>query len=223
MKVNYPNLPLNLSIKLSILLITSSLSMLNPAKASGPRVDYFGTSAAKINATNNASLPASKTNSIAMPKTSETIWFEQVDSLVDKYTPSEADKVILSRPFNQEAERVTQWIKTAKKIINNYHNLASQLKQITVPESNTELKEYISLTSEWYADSAQVFEDLIKPRKPANTIEELQEALDEIKSRSDNLSKTKSSLMSMDLSLRKTYNVHIAKQDDALQQYVNKK
>ncbi len=213
-----------LNLKISIILAIGIFSQNNTVLADSPRIDYFSSAGNSTNTTKSIhSALSPKTNSIALPKTSETMWFETVDSLVEKYTPSEADKVILSRPFNQEAERVEQWIKTAKKIINNYHTLAKQLQLVPIPNNNSELKQYISLTSDWYNDSAQVFEDLIKPRTPAKTIEELQEALNEIKTRSDDLSKTKTSLMAMDMSIRKTYNVHYAKQDDALQQYVNRK
>jgi len=150
-------------------------------------------------------------------------WFEKFDALQQKYSPSSADKVILVRPLMQESERVHQWIETASKIAKNYKLLSQSLKALPVPAGMNDIKEYRNLTADWYDDAASVYIDLIKPRPPAKTIEELQDSINTVKKKSDGLSSTIANLKEMDLSLRRNYKVHLAMQDDALQQYVKSK
>jgi hypothetical protein len=150
-------------------------------------------------------------------------WFEKFDALQQKYRPSDSDKVILVRPLMQEAERVRQWIETASKVAKNYKILAKSLKALPTPAGMNDIKEYSNLTADWYDDAASVYVDLIKPRRPAKTIEELQDSLNTIKKKSDSLSSTIANLRQMDFSLRRNYKVHLAMQDDALQQYVRSK
>ncbi|PWU02169.1 MAG: hypothetical protein C5B53_01990 [Candidatus Melainabacteria bacterium] len=142
-------------------------------------------------------------------------WFRQFDKLVAQYRPSPADRVILNRPLMQEEERVKQWTATASKISRNYTQLAKSLKQIPIPSQLSDLKEYRDLTIDWYHDAALVFDDMIRPRTPANTIEELQRQLEQVKSRSENLSSTLPNLIAMDRDLRKRYKVaHNSDQTD---------
>ena len=62
-----------------------------------------------------------------------TDWFEKYDDLREKYHPTDADKVILTRPLMQEAERVQQWTNTASKISKNYALLAKAIKNLPQP------------------------------------------------------------------------------------------
>lgn len=205
--------------------------MVTPAMA-GPGTDYFATT------TKPSTQGKSPPNKHSVPRPPETLgslammsrgspvvtWFETFDDAIHSFRPSQADRVILNRPFNREKERVEQWIKVARKIANNYRACSQTLKGMSFPKDAAEgLKEYRDLTADWYLDVATIYEDLIKPRPAAKTMEELEDALNEIKGRAQSLTKTSSSLKAMDVSLRKQYNVHLARHDDALQQYVRGK
>jgi len=150
-------------------------------------------------------------------------WFEKYDELRDKYHPTDGDKVILTRPLMQEAERVQQWTDTANKISKNYSLLSKAIRNMPLPASASDVKEYRDLMADWYQDAASVYAELIRPRPPARTIEDLQEQLDAIKKRSESLGDNIANLKAMDQSLRQHYQVHPALQDDAIQQFVRSK
>lgn len=198
----------------------------NPAQAAKPAVDYFsaGTSSNKA-----FTLPSYKTASQgSFPANSNggsqaVKWFEKVDEMRFTHKAGEADRVILSRPFNQESERVREWTAVAAKVAKRYRELAQMLKAMPVPGNLPGVKEYRDLTADWYGDAAAIYEDLIKPRPPAKTIEELDASLDDIKARSQSLAQQISNLKSMDMSLRRTYQVHQDRTEDSLSQYVRSK
>ena len=77
--------------------------------------------------------------------------------------------------------------------------------------------------ADWYQDAAGVYEELIRPRPPARTIEDLQEQLEVVKKRSESLADNIASLKAMDRSLRQQYNVQPALQDDVIQQFARSK
>jgi hypothetical protein len=83
----------------------------------------------------------------------------------------------------------------------------------------TELKDYRDLAADWYQDSATVFDEMIRPRIPAKTIEELQRQLDEVKNKSENLASTVNSLNDMDRELRKRYKVTPSVDSNRLQKF----
>jgi len=150
-------------------------------------------------------------------------WFEKFDQLRAKYRPTPADRVILTRPLMQEEERVKQWSAVANKVAKNYTLLAKSLRDLPTPPALADVKQYRDLTADWYHDAAIIYDDLIRPRQPAKTIEQLEGELNEVKKRSENLAATIATLNAMDQDLRKQYKVHLAIQDDALQQYVKSK
>lgn len=153
-----------------------------------------------------------------------TQWFEAIDKAVVKLRPTAADDVILNRPFNQDPERVEKWCDTAGKVSRNYRQLARTVRTLPLPSGmGGDVKEYRTLISDWYDDAALVFEDMIRPRPPANTMEELESQLNDIKQRGQSLARSNSDLGKLDKSLRKTYKVHRAHYDDALTQYVSRK
>ncbi len=197
----------------------------SPAHAAKPTIDYFsaGKTSGKAPASNFAaasqgSFPGNSNSASATVK-----WFEKFDETVFSHKATEADRVILSRPFNQEAERVQQWTETASNVAKRYRVLAQSLKSMTVPGNMPGVKEYRDLTADWYSDAADIYEELIKPRPAAKTMEELDAAINDIKDRSHSLAQTNNNLKSMDMSLRRTYKVHLPRCDDALQQYVRSK
>jgi hypothetical protein len=147
-------------------------------------------------------------------------WFEKFDEVSFSLQPTDADQIILKKNFNQEAERVVQWTKTAGKVAHNYRLLAQTLKTASVPPNHPALKDYQIQMADWYNDKAAVYEDLIRPRAAAKTIEELHLQLQEISDRADSIASQGKALHSMDQHLRETYRVHQSRQTDKLQQYV---
>ncbi|MBI4533813.1 MAG: hypothetical protein HY711_07675 [Candidatus Melainabacteria bacterium] len=196
----------------------------SPGYASPTHGDYFARVTQPSPATKPGRYRASSTATTQESAYDTPVqWFESFDECIAKYKPSAADKVILSRPFNQEAERVEQWIEVATKVAQAYRTLAKIVKAMPVPNTFQGVKEYRDLTTEWYNDAAEVYEDLIRPRLPSQTMEELEDALNHIKQRSESLSQTNKNLKAMDLGLRKTYKVHLALHEDALQEYIRRK
>ncbi len=176
-----------------------------------PAADYFG----RTTRTNIAPAAQIAPNNVA----SAASWFESFDKLVTTYSPTDVDRVILSRPFDQEVERVQQWTQTATRVAKNYRQLAKSIKALPTPPNFKELKEFKNLVADWYDDSALVFEDLIRPRTAAHTIEELQAQLNEIKERSDSLAQTSTNLKSMEMSLRQNNNTHLPVPGGSMQQF----
>lgn len=153
-----------------------------------------------------------------------TQWFEAVDESVVKLRPTAADNAILNRPFNQDPERVEKWCDTANKVAKNYRQLARTIRTLPLPSGmGNDIKEYRSLASDWYDDAALIFEDMIRPRPPADTMEELEAQLNDIKKRGQALATSNADIGKLDKSIRKTYKVHRAHYDDALTQYVSRK
>lgn len=194
-----------------------------PAHAAPQAAEYFGrvTKPAMRQMREGAARPAIQNPDPA--KDLPVKWFESFDDAVASHKPSAADRVIMSRPFNQQAERVQQWIETASTVAKNYRQLSRVLRTMTVPAAMPGVAEYRDLAADWYADAASVYEDLIRPRRPSRTMEELEEAINQIKERASSLSQTNANLKAMDMSLRRTYRVHLAKHEDALQQYVTRR
>jgi len=155
-------------------------------------------------------------------QTPQLEWFEIFDEYVWTLLPSEADKSVLSRPLNNELERVQDYIKTCNKIARNYRMLATQVRKLSPPPNSPGLKDYQKLKADFYDDMATVYEDLIKPRR-TRTQEELHAQLDEIKERADQLKVNSNNLLTMDMDLRRTFRVHQPKRTDALRRYVENK
>lgn len=217
----------NILLALCLSTALGSFSLIR-AEAAPAGMDIFSATAgkgSKPQSINPAHPANSKVGANASPlisaSTSVTSWFENFDQLRDKYRPTAADRVIIERPLMQEEERVKQWTATANKISKNYMLLASALQKMTIPNGAKDLKEYRDLSADWYRDAAMVYDDLIRPREAAKTIEELKRQLDEVQSRSNSLGSTIANLNAMDAELRKQYKVHASSQDDALQQFIN--
>lgn len=147
-------------------------------------------------------------------------FFEGMDKEIIVLSPTRTESVKLSQHFNQEAERVQEWIRIAGKISNQYRLLAKNLKTMTVPQGASDLKEYRDLTADWYSDAAEVYGDLIKPRRAARTMDELEDGLKQIENRAKGLQSQRKMLVAMDRELRTTYRVHANQHHDALRKYV---
>lgn len=197
-----------------------------PARAAEPTGhDFFGHNLPAPPKPNPQAGPNLGAGSLAMMSklTPATAWFENFDRTRYMQSPSKMDASILQRPFNQEAERVQEWTQVANKVSKNYRLLASIIRAMDVPPNHPGLKDYKDLTADWYADMAGVYEDLIRPRAPARTMEELEAQLNSVREHSVSLAHQGKTLHAMDLDLRKQYKVHVSEQSDALQQYVKAK
>ena len=150
-------------------------------------------------------------------------WFDTYDNLIDTLCPTAQERAILTEPFNQNPDRVNRWIVTAHGVAIKYRQLAAQVKAMQVPARLSSVQELRDLTADWYNDAASIYEDLIRPRRPAKTREELDRTLAQIKERADTLAQSNGSLHSLDTSLRKSMSVHLALRDDPIRQFVSGK
>jgi len=190
-----------------------------PAQSAPHAVEYFGRVTPSQSALETQPSPAA----MQAPKDGKSVqvkWFEAIDDVVGSHKPTDADRVILSRPFNQEAERVQQWIEIATKVAKNYRDVAKALRSMPVPEKFEGFKEYRDLRADWFSDAANVYEDMVRPRRPSRTMEELEESIAQIKERAQSVQRTNLQLAMMDRNLRSTHHVHPSKYDDPLQRYV---
>ncbi len=200
----------------SLLIIVFAVSYLGNAKANAQSrgVDTFSvnsSAASKISGQNGS-------NTTAISR-----WFSKYDQIRAQYRPTEKDKVILTRPLMQQAERVQQWTNTASKVAKDNLQMAKLIKGLVVPPGMSDVKEYRDLMVDWFEDAASVYLDLIRPRPAAKTIEDLQEQLDAIKKRSEGLANNIANLKNMDHDLRKRYNIQSTMQDDNVPKFANSK
>jgi len=153
-------------------------------------------------------------------RTPAVSWFESFDTTVFTLRPTHSDTVILTMSLNQELERVQKWTATASRVSRNYRLLARSLKNMSVPPDSPGLQEYRDFTADWYLDKAGVYDDLIRPRPPAKTMEELESDLKQVEDRAISTAETAKRLKEMDMDLRKAYHVHMSRETDPLSQYV---
>lgn len=216
--------------------LTVSVST-SQAQAGRPgQSDYFSTGGHSVPpAKPQAAQPASKypkntdplagrqgAGALYSDKTPQLDWFEIFDEYVWTLLPNEEDKSVLSRPINNELERVQDYIKVCSKISKNYRTLAINVRRLPVPPNSPGLAKYQTLKADFYVDMATVYEDLIRPRK-TRTQEELQAQLQDIKERAEQLKVNSNNLLTMDMDLRRTFRVHQPKRTDALRRYVENK
>jgi hypothetical protein len=203
-------LALSLSVALAL---NASAALAGPRIASSstghsadtaPRVDLFNV--------NSATEAPQTQNSIFGDKSAQrtpiTIWFQNFDEERIKHLPSSEDKIIIARPINQQAERLTQWTAAAQRIAKTYSDFANLLRKMPVPPGYEGLKDYKNLSADWYQDTAQIFTDYVRPRPAAHTIEELEDQIKETKNRERSLVKTKTRIVEMDADLRSKYKVN---------------
>jgi len=150
----------------------------------------------------------------------ELTWFEKFDEVSFLGRPNDSERIILNMPFNQEQERVQRWTQTAANVAKRYRLTAQNLRKVQAPAGRADLDEYRTLRMEWFNDAAAVYEEMIKPRQPAQTIEELNEQLRQVKEQANSLGKMNISLLNSDHNLRRKYRVHNPKQSDKLTKYV---
>jgi hypothetical protein len=203
-----------------ITVITTAVNMPMPSIAGPNNHDYFSRntgnkqSLASVSIQNQNQIQT-KVNTIRTAKD----WFITFDQAVETHLPSSGERVVLSRPFNQDVKRVGEWTQVAQKVAYNYQQLANTIKYMPIPNNVPEIREYQNLTADWYKDVSQIFVDLIKPRAPARTMDELERQLKEIHDRSQNLVQTNNTLHMMDNDIRQKYDVPAALSNDPIRKY----
>lgn len=210
--------------QLMMALVACAVSIV-PAKAQGH--DHFAHNIPSVPPPpNTANGPADRESlTRGMPitgaRTPVVVWFEALDDTVDTLKVTDAEKLVLNQPLNREAERVQKWINTAHSVINRYRTLATTVRRMAIPPGATsDLKDFRDLKAGWYDDVAGVYEDLIVPRKPPKTQEELDGQIEEIKGKATSLDKMRRQLEEMDQRIRIACGVHGNKHTDGLVQYV---
>jgi hypothetical protein len=207
-------LTLGLSVALAI-----STGVVAPGMASDTKHSFVASSSAGnlaastdyFNVNTGSALQNSITNTLKpnpdkrYPDTVLGRWFEKFDRERANHVPTAEDKVILARPINQQVERLAQWTAAAGRIAKTYSEFAKYLKTMAVPPGCEDIKEFKDLTAEWYEDTAQVFNNYIRPRKAATTIEDLEEEIQEQKRKENGLVKTRSSIQNMEASIKQKY------------------
>lgn len=216
-----------LAIPLAAALVTLSAS----AGDAQPKNEYFGGNSNGVppkGYTNYQGPPPKAVNGVtskgagAMDSDAspELTWFEKFDEVSFLGRPNDSERIILNMPFNQEQERVQRWTQTAANVAKRYRLTAQNLRKVQAPAGRADLDEYRTLRMEWFNDAAAVYEEMIKPRQPAQTIEELNEQLRQVKEQANSLGKMNISLLNSDHNLRRKYRVHNPKQSDKLTKYV---
>lgn len=150
-------------------------------------------------------------------------WFEKYDELVGKYRTTSYERVILGRSLNQDEGRVREWIKVAADVSRKYKQLAKSIRCVNAPAKMSDLQQYGSLMAEWYEDASLVYDEMIKPRMPAHSQEELDRQLACVRTKALSLSSTNGSLKTMDMTLRQQYRVGPPQYDDEFGRYVSNK
>lgn len=155
------------------------------------------------------------------PITPEVRCMESMDEIVYQGHPTEQERITLQTPFNQNPERVRRWVEAARAVSKRYHMTAKQLRLMTTPPSAPDLKTFANSRADWFDDAAMVYEDMFKPVRPSRTIEDLDSKLKMVQDRADQLGNQKQSILSMDRTLRRKYQVHAPRKTDALTIYVS--
>ncbi len=215
----------------SLALAAIIFSAISPASAASPpeapREDFFGrnTPSAPMRgqaSTIHVNIPPPAPNS-PHPRVSNTSspeeWMNAFDEYVDFYMPKRSDSIIINKPFNQESERVMQFCNTIAKVGRNYKILAQKLRSLPAAAEMPESKALRDMTVDWYLDSALVCEDMVRPRPPARTKEELNSMIQDLKDRSENLKLNSEKLAETDTEIRRHYHLQPPKRDDALYTY----
>lgn len=152
--------------------------------------------------------------------TPELHFFETLDAITFAGYPTSAERFILKKQFDKEAERVQAWINAARSVAKRYRNTAKSLRNTPVPPGRLDIKNYRDMSADWFDEAASVYEDFIKPKAPANTMEELEEQLAQVDAKADSVAGMKTIVLTTDRNLRKLYRVHAPRETDALQNYV---
>ena len=185
----------------------------------GARTTIRGHASASTIQIRPSSPPPTEPHPLVSTASSPQQWFDAFDEYVAVYKPTPIDELKMNEPFNQQVERVTSFCNTVAKIARNYRLLSKKLEALPVPVQVPDASEYRDQIVSWYRDSALVYEDMIRPRPPARTKEELNRMIEDLNERSAGLKKMSQTLAQMDSDLRLRYHVQPPQYDDALRKY----
>jgi hypothetical protein len=147
-------------------------------------------------------------------------WFEDYDRAKADAKPTPVEQLILSRPMNQEFSRVQEFINTVGSIAKRFRALAKTLRKMPVQDNWAQVKELRDGEADFYEQTASVFEEMIKPRPPSKTKEELTAKQNELLDHANAAKQYGTVLISMDRKLRTTYGVHLDRDKDDIAKYV---
>lgn len=207
---------INKAILASLICLWPNLPALAGAGSATAGADSFAHNSTASGAASVPNRSASKqpqaptNNALAFlnPNADIVHWFEAYDVAVATARPTDKETYIMSRPINQELERVQQFTDVVAALVKRYHLLVKQLKSMPVQPSWTDIRDLRDATADFYGDEADVYEDMIKPRPAARTIEELDASLNDLQSRAEALKRNGQSLLDMDTKIRQTFGVH---------------
>lgn len=154
-----------------------------------------------------------------LTKQAVLVWFEKYDDMVFTLGCSDREKYIIKRPINKEVERLNEWIAAVTSLAQKYRSLAKRIRSLRPPQAD--LKELQSESADWYDDNAQLCEELIAPRPPAKTYEELERAYKGFVTRSKNLAEVSKSVTELSTKLRQRYDVHQPKYVDESAKFID--
>ncbi len=215
-------------------MIVSAIAPCGATQPNAPREDVFGRNTGPAPAPTRAPIsghvssvrinpPATDSNAPHPQVTANSTpeqWFDAFDQYFAYYKPTEEDRFVMNQPFNQEVEKVTAFCKTVTKVAKNYRALAQKLKAMPIPKAMPEAQKYRNLRVNWYNDAALLYEDMVRPRPPARTKEELNRMIQEIKDTSEGLKANHDEvLQKMDSEIRMHYHVNPPKYDDPIFKY----
>ena len=212
----------------TIMLLTCMTAI--PAQA-GPVIEQFSHSSsgsnlkplsASASLKHDADTPKIGAGALAMMsnRTPIVFWFEEYDTAKANAKPTPAEQVILHKPMNQELSRVQEFVKTVATISNRFRALALHLKKMPVQDNWMQVKELRDGEADFYEQTASVFEEMIKPRRPSKTMEELDARLKDLQEHANAAKQYGDILISMDRELRSKYGVHLDRSTDDLAKYV---
>jgi hypothetical protein len=212
------------------LLVLTCLSAV-PAQASPP-IEVFSHNASSGNGLkplqssaalrHEAETPKIGAGALAMMSGDKPIvhWFEEYDRAKADAKPNPAEQLVLSRPMNQELSRVQEFITTVGRISKRFRALAKTLRKMHVQDNWGQVKDLRDGEADFYEQTASVFEEMIKPRPPSKTMEELQAKQKELQDHANSAKQYGETLISMDRGLRSTFGVHLDRSTDDLAKYV---
>jgi hypothetical protein len=211
------------------LMVLTCLSAV-PAQASPPVTEVFSHNASSglkplqssAQLKHDADTPKIGAGPLAMMSADKPIvrWFEEYDRAKADAKPTPAEQLVLSRPMNQELSRVKEFISTVGSLAKRFRYLAKTLRAMPVSESWGQVKDLRDGEADFYEQTASVFEEMIKPRPPSKTMEELQAKQKELQDHANAAKQYGETLISMDRGLRSTYGVHLDRSTDDLAKYV---
>jgi hypothetical protein len=147
-------------------------------------------------------------------------WFESYDITIANAKPTSGEQLVLYRPMNQEIERVKQVTATCGIIAKRFRATSKALRRMPVQANWPEVKELRDNQAEFYDQEASVYESMIRPRPPSRTQEEYDATIKDLQYRAEQAKSFGENLISMDLTLRHTYGVHLSRDKDDLAKYV---